>query len=157
MSTLTIWRLASKRRASTLWDGEGAFRRGGRWNPPGVHAVYCAESRALAALEVLVHVEEVGDFAALDWIVAPVTLPENLVERPEKFPADWDVYPYSRASQDFGAEWFRSARSVALRVPSAVVTGEFNYLLNPLHADFAKLQRGKPTAFQFDPRLARSM
>jgi RES domain-containing protein len=154
VSNITVWRLASKRRAATLWDGEGAFRRGARWSPPGVRAVYCAESRALAALEVLVHVEEVGDFVAQDWIVASASIPESHIEQPQKFPSDWRAYPYGPSTQSFGAEWIRSGRSVALRVPSAVVIGEFNYLLNPQHPDFPKLQPGKPVSFQFDPRLS---
>jgi RES domain-containing protein len=153
VSDLTVWRLASKRRASTLWDGEGAFRRGARWSPPGVRAVYCAESRALAALEVLVHVEEVSDFVAHDWVIASASIPESLIEHPSKLPGDWRVYPYGHATQTFGAEWIRSGRSVALRVPSAVVLGEFNYLLNPQHPDFSKVSTGKPGPFQFDPRL----
>lgn len=154
MSSITVWRLASKRRASTLWIGEGAFRRGARWSPPGVRTVYCAESRALAALEVLVHVEEVGDFVAQDWVIASVPIPTELIEQPQKLPADWRVYPYGPSTQKFGAEWIRSGRSAALRVPSAVVLGEFNYLLNPQHPDFPKLQLGKPGPFQFDPRLS---
>lgn len=154
MSSVTVWRLASKRRISTIWDGEGAFRRGARWSPPGVRAVYCAESRALAALEVLVHVEEVGDFVAQDWVIASVSIPEAFIEQPSKFPADWRAYPYGPSTQTFGADWIRSVRSIALRVPSAVVLGEFNYLLNPQHTDFPKLQLGKPGPFQFDPRLS---
>lgn len=154
MSDFTVWRLASKKRAAYIWDGEGSFRRGARWSPPGVRVIYCAESRALAALEVLVHVEEVGDFIAQDWVIAPVTIPANTVEQPQKFPHDWRVYPYSPITQNFGAEWIQASRSAVLRVPSAVVMGEFNYLLNPQHPDFAKLQLGKPGAFQFDPRLA---
>jgi len=153
VSNITVWRLASKRRAATLWDGEGAFRRGARWSPPGVRAVYCAESRALAALEVLVHVEEVSDFVAHDWVIASASIPEALIEHPAKFPADWRVYPYGHTTQNFGAEWIRSGRSAALRVPSAVVLGEFNYLLNPQHTDFAKVQLTKHTSFQFDSRL----
>jgi RES domain-containing protein len=154
VSSVTVWRLAAKRRATTLWSGEGAFRRGARWSPPGVRAVYCAESRALAALEVLVHVEEVSDFVALDWVIAPATIPNALVEQPQKFPADWRIYPYKATTQDFGAEWIRSGRSAVLRVPSAVVLGDFNYLLNPLHADFSRIEFGKPASFQFDPRLS---
>jgi RES domain-containing protein len=133
--------------------GEGAFRRGARWSPPGIRAVYCAESRALAALEVLVHVEEVGDFVAQDWVIASVTIPNGLIEQPPKLPANWRAYPYGPSTQNFGAEWIRSGRSAVLRVPSAVVLGEFNYLLNPQHADFPQLQLGKPGSFQFDPRL----
>jgi RES domain-containing protein len=62
-----------------------------------------------------------------------------------------------RLQHRFGPKRFgRSHRfaSVALRVPSIVVDGEFNYLLNPLHPDFAQLKIGEPRRFSFDPRLS---
>ena len=63
--------------------------------------------------------------------------------------------PASRATQDFGAKWRREQRTAVLRVPSVVVLGEFNYLLNPAHPDFAKITLGQPAPFAFDTRLKR--
>jgi RES domain-containing protein len=34
-----------------------------------------------------------------------------------------------------------------------VVPSEYNYLLNPLHPQFAKLEFGAPLPFEFDSRL----
>ena len=115
--------------------------------------VYCAESRALAALEVLVHVEEVNDLAGLEWRIISLAVPIEFVEQPARFPDDWRDYPYPMSTQVFGSEWLKSARSLALRVPSAVVLGEFNYLINPAHPGFSKIAIGKPEPFAFDPRL----
>jgi RES domain-containing protein len=134
-------------------SGGGAFRSGGRWNLPGTRVVYCAESRALAALEPLVHVEDMEDMAALEWRAIAVSLPADSVERPGRFPGSWRSYPYQSATQKFGSDWARSLRSVALRVPSAVVPGEFNTLLNPGHPAFARLKVASPVPFRFDPRL----
>jgi RES domain-containing protein len=53
----------------------------------------------------------------------------------------------------FGDYWFDEKLSVTLRVPSAVVPGEWNYLLNPAHPDFARIVAARPIAFEFDPRL----
>jgi RES domain-containing protein len=47
----------------------------------------------------------------------------------------------------------REARSAVLEVPSIVVNGEFNYLLNPEHPDFERLEIGSALPFSFDPRL----
>jgi DNA-binding winged helix-turn-helix (wHTH) protein len=44
------------------------------------------------------------------------------------------------------------SRSAVLRVPSIVVDGEFNYVLNPRHPDFARLEIGESLEFSFDPR-----
>jgi RES domain-containing protein len=86
-------------------------------------------------------------------VVIRVDLPDDLVERPGRVPESWRETPYSTASQAFGAEWVQAQRSVALRVPSVVVPGEFNYLLNPAHPQFGKVKAGKPEPFAFDLRL----
>lgn len=53
----------------------------------------------------------------------------------------------------YGSAWLRAARSAVLEVPSAIVSTEKNYLLNPSHRDFSKLRIGRPLPFVFDPRL----
>jgi RES domain-containing protein len=116
--------------------------------------VYCAESRSLAALEVLVHAEETTPLAAIAWLCIPVTVPGELMEIPARYPDDWRRFPHPTSTQLFGADWIKSGRSVAARVPSAVVPGEFNYLLNPTHPDFKRVKIGAAEPFSFDPRLA---
>jgi RES domain-containing protein len=141
--------------ADKAMSGDGSYRRGGRWNPPGIRVVYCADSRSLALVEVLANVRRPALLGAQPWVVIRVDVPEDLVERPDRVPESWRETPYSSATQAFGAEWVQAQRSVALRVPSAVVPGEFNYLLNPAHPRFAKVRLGKPEPFSFDPRLAK--
>ena len=150
---VTVWRLCAEKKVYAAFSGEGAFRRGGRWNFPGTRVAYCSESRALAAIEVMVHVEGMEDFGALSWRTISVTIPCDAVERPLRYPPSWRAYPYARETQEFGSEWASARRAVALRVPSAVVVGEFNFLINPEHADFKKLEILRPELFEFDPRL----
>lgn len=154
MSEIGVWRLCADFREPGAFTGEGAARRGGRWNRPGVRVVYCAESRALAALEILVNADDTGSLGALTWICLPALVPQSLIETPARFPARWRDYPHSTETQDFGAAWAQERRSVALRVPSAVVAGEFNYLLNPAHPEFKRVKIGAKESFTFDPRLA---
>jgi RES domain-containing protein len=151
--TLTVWRLCSRKFAVSAFSGEGARLYGGRWSPPGIAAVYCSESRALAALEVLAHIEDTADFAAIPWVARSIELPVAEIEKPSRVPASWRQFPYIAATQRFGDDWLRTARAVALRLPSAIIPGEFNYLLNPAHPSFPKLRIGKPSPFRFDPRL----
>jgi len=150
---VTVWRLCTRQKAEAAFTGNGAYRRGGRWNLPGTRIVYCAESRALAAMEILVHVEDMEDLARLEWRAMAVTVPWEAIERPGRFPGSWRTYPYSRATQKFGSAWARAGRTVALRVPSAVVPGEFNFLLNPKHEMFARLRIAPAEAFRFDSRI----
>ena len=48
------------------------------------------------------------------------------------------------------------SETAVIKVPSAIVTEEWNDLLNPLHADFRKLRISAPKPFDFDQRVARS-
>jgi RES domain-containing protein len=43
-------------------------------------------------------------------------------------------------------------RSAILAVPSVIIPGEANYLLNRAHANFRKIAVGQPADFAFDPR-----
>jgi RES domain-containing protein len=60
-------------------------------------------------------------------------------------------------SQDLGDWWIDSKKSAVLEVPSAVVTGEHIYLLNPAHPDFARIVADPPALFHFGPRLFRQV
>lgn len=155
MSTLRLWRLCRETHAVSTFSGDGAFRYGGRWSPPGLAVVYCAESRSLAAMEILVHHLGTEIFKLARWTVTAADVPETVIEKPTHVPKNWRELPPVTEVQGFGAEWVREARSAGLRVPSSVVLGEFNYLLNPAHADFAKITVGKPEPFDFDSRLKR--
>lgn len=135
------------------FEGRGAAENPGRWNGPGIAVVYTAESRSLASLEVLVHTEDTRLLATVQWLTIPVSIDNELIEIAEGLPHDWRKMPAPTATRDFGTRWVAQARSAVLRVPSIVVAGEFNYLLNPRHRDFDRLKIGSPVAFSFDPRL----
>lgn len=154
MSDLVVWRLVAWRHAATAFSGEGARKYGARWSPPGLPVVYCSESRSLAAIEIIVNARDGARLVGEPWGVLSAEFPANLVERPSRVPDNWREHPHPRATQEFGARWAREGRSAVLRVPSVVVLGEFNYLLKPAHPDFARVKIGKPTPFQFDPRLS---
>jgi RES domain-containing protein len=155
VNSVTVWRLCTTRYAATAFDGEGSRRFGGRWSPIGLALTYTSESRALAMLEVLVNAEDPENVVDLAWVFITAEVPAELIEKPARVPEDWRVFPHTAAVQEFGAAWAREQRSPVLRVPSAVVPGEFNYLLNPAHPDFKRVKLGKPEPFSFDPRLAK--
>jgi RES domain-containing protein len=156
MNTITVWRLCAERVVPMAFSGEGSFVDGGRWNPPGVRVVYCSESRSLAALEVLANARDNLFAGPRHWFVISMEIPTLHVEHPSSIPEDWRLCPYSPATQAFGANWIREGRKAVLRVPSAMVPGEFNFMLNPAHPDFRHLKPGKPEPFFFDPRLGIS-
>lgn len=155
MSSVVVWRLVADRHAATAFSGESARKYGARWSPVGVTVVYCSDSRSLAALEVIVNALNGTRLVGAAWAVLSAEIPESLIERPSRVPDNWRDHPHPRATQDFGAKWAREQRTAVLRVPSVVVLGEFNYLLNPAHPEFAKITLGQPAPFAFDTRLKR--
>jgi RES domain-containing protein len=149
------WRLVKARHAATAFDGEGAKLHGARWNSPGTLVAYASENVALAVLEVLVHLQA---SATLDsYSLASVLFPSRLVEEFDvsALPAHWRRYPAPAETRAIGDAWVRELRSAVLRVPSAIIPSADNFLLNPAHADFAKLTVEPPESFEFDPRLLR--
>lgn len=153
--TLAAWRLVESRHRAHAFDGEGARRFGGRWNSPGVPVVYVAESLALAALEVLVHLDSASPLTA--YVAIPVRIPERLVRRVprRRLPADWRSVVGPISLRVIGDDWVATRRSAVLAVPSAVIESECLFLLNPAHPEFGRIRIGRATRFAFDTRLSR--
>ncbi|KDB53621.1 hypothetical protein X805_08070 [Sphaerotilus natans subsp. natans DSM 6575] len=139
---------------ATALDGIGGLYAGGRWHRRGRPIVYAASSAALAALEVLVHVDPLD--APDDLRLLTIELPDDLgIERVEvaDLPAHWVQVPAPDELAALGTDWLMSRRSVALSVPSAVIPIERNLLLNPHHADIRRVRVVDDAPFTFDPRL----
>jgi RES domain-containing protein len=141
------------RHADRAFDGGGARRHGGRWTRPGVAVVYLAESAALAVLEVLVHLESSALLPS--YVLFEVRFPERsaLSLDRRRLPDGGSDSPPPLALRALGDAWVREGRSPLLRVPSAVVPSESNFLLNPAHPGCGALRIGAPQALPLDPRL----
>jgi RES domain-containing protein len=150
---ITAWRISKAIYASTAFDGESARIAGGRWNSPGVRVIYTSQSAALAALEVLVHL---GRSRSLpEYVIFSCTFPEALVQEiePSSLPGDWRTYPSPASLKSVGDEWARNRTSAVLRVPSAVIDVESNYLINPEHHEFRLIAVSSSQRFELDFRL----
>ncbi len=146
-------RIVQAQWADSAMTGDGARLWGGRWNPPGLPAVYLAESRALAALEILVHAPP--EAIRLDWRCIALKVPDEWTEvaNAADLPDDWRHLPSSPGARRFGEKWLREGGAVALRLPSVVVPEEQILLVNPAHPDFRKLAVSAARVFRFDPRF----
>ena len=151
---IRAYRILKTSLAQHAFDGEGARLYGGRWNSKGRAVVYCAESLSLATLEILVHLEDRVSLENLFSFIA-VDIPDECVEvlPLSDLPLTWNSEAMSSASRQVGDEWVAEGRTVALKVPSAIIPNEWNYLLNPAHPDFSKLAFGFLQSFSMDPRL----
>ncbi len=140
-----------------MWfDGEGAYRFGGRWNTPGTRLMYASGTVSLAILEVLVHLEE--EEMMSEYSLATVEFDERVVADISDYaeiPPNLTDAIIPPETQAIGDKWARSRISVVLKVPSVIVRGEYNYLINVEHENFSKVKLGPPEPFIFDYRLAR--
>jgi RES domain-containing protein len=119
--------------------------------------VYTSQSISLAVLEYALNYKRHG------WLPASVlgraVIPDEVNVEPvsvSALPDNWRDPDPPAALREIGDNWLRRAETACLRVPSAIVPEESNYLLNPQHPDFGKLTMGLPEPFNFDRRLARS-
>jgi RES domain-containing protein len=152
---MRIWRICKAEHAATAFTGEGALLYPGRWHHAGTVVVYCSESRALAALEQLVHLHR--NRLPPHFVCFGVEIPPDVAIREirvDDLPAEWRRHPGPLELRDIGTEWAESAGTVVLQVPSAVVPGEHNFLLNPRHPAISQLAIGRAEPFEFDERLA---
>lgn len=147
------WRLVKAKYADAAFNGEGARRYGGRFNGVGTALVYTSGSLALAELEILVNLPT--ERLLSSYVAFRIHFEADLIEElpAERLPANWRQDPAPRSVKNIGDEWVQSGRSVVLRVPSAVVPSEFNYLIDPAHPDFSRLEISPPFDPQVDPRL----
>lgn len=151
---LIAWRPITARYAESAFSGEGARLYGGRWNRKGVPMIYTSGSQSLAMLELLVQDEPLR----ARYVMIPAILPKGLkIERivPDQLPVGWRDIAAREQLQAIGTAWAKRRSSAVLAVPSAVIPSETNYLLNPLHASFARIEIGEPRDFITDSRLTR--
>jgi RES domain-containing protein len=152
---MRFWRICRERYAAEAASGEGAQLVGGRWNSPGVRVVYASTSLALAAVETFVNLEP--NLQPADLVAITGEIPDEL----EIARIDVDALPRNGyvtrgdSLRRFGDEWIRAGKTVALLVPSAAIRTEWNILLNPAHAEFAKIKLQPPQRFEFDARMFR--
>ena len=103
---------------------------------------------------MLVHLN--AEMLLLSYSFATVEFDDDLVmpvEQLQKLPSTWSDSPPPTAIQQIGDDWTASRDSVVLKVPSAVVPVESNYLVNISHKDFSRVKLGETKPFRFDSRL----
>lgn len=148
------YRIVAPKWASDALSGEGARKFGGRWNSPGRALTYLGGSRALAALELLVHLPSPLS-RAKPYRIIEVKIPKKLVAfyPLNLLPRGWRETPSPSLTTVIGDDWIDAGGQLALQVPSILIPEETNLLLNPNHPDFKKILCGEAIEFRFDKRL----
>lgn len=152
---MLVWRISKAKYSHSAFSGEGARLFDARWNFAGVPMVYTSKTLSLEAMEFLVHVDPAT--APTSLVALTAEIPERLrIETVEvgSLPKKWRMVDNQRLRK-IGTDWAKSLSSVALEVPSAVIDGEKNVLLNPMHPDFASIRVQPPKRIEYDERVFR--
>ena len=148
---MILYRIAKCIYADDL-SGTGARLYGGRWNSEGRSMVYLASSRSLAMLEALVHLNPT--ILPEDFCMVMLEVPNNLIEvNMSLLPENWNAYPEQNILKQIGNAFLQEKKHLLMKVPSALVKEEYNYLLNPLHPKAASVKLLSKQPFDFDERL----
>lgn len=147
---MEVFRITSAEYAGNLY----ASGRANRWNSADKFAIYTAQNRALAHLEVYVHLNRI--LPVLPFRIMRIFVPDTLlIESVDEanLPADWKTGESYPMCQRIGDEWLDNQRTAVCQLPSVFVPNEHNYLFNPRHPDYAQIEVVATEPFSFDPRL----
>lgn len=153
---MEVFRICKYKRARDL-SGFGASIKGQRWNRRNTFMLYTASHRSLALLEVLVHIGD--NYPEEDYTIVTLEVPDESITLldAKNLPEDWFKIFESGELATFTDEWLQETKFIAMGVPSAVVTQEMNYLINPLHPDFQDVKIKNIEKFNFDERFFKDV
>lgn len=149
-----VYRVLRRSYARTPFDGEGAYRYGGRWSSPGIRLSYTSEHQSLAMLEYFVHLDK--DDPPGDLVLAVAEVPDDLSrERIEAadLPANWRDAAAPPELANIGDQFAQRGENCLLWVPSVLAPAENNCLINPAHADYRKIVALDLESLSYDPRM----
>ncbi|GAB3937556.1 RES family NAD+ phosphorylase [Mucilaginibacter myungsuensis] len=148
---MLVYRITRNLYANDL-SGMGARLYGGRWNSVGQSMLYTASSRALAVLECLVHLS--ATLIPDGFCIVTIKVPEDIFEPDtDIFPPNWNAFPEPDILKRTGDFFLKENQNLLMKVPSAIVQEEFNYLINPFHPKTALIKVTDVVPFTFDTRL----
>lgn len=147
---MKVFRIALEQFSESLY----ASGRPARWNSKGTFVIYTAGSRSLACLENLVH--RSGEGLDSGFRVMTIDIPIDVTIEGMIFnelPINWKDFDQQPATRELGDAWVKAGKAAVLKVPSAIIFEEFNFILNPQHEDFKKISLVSTDPFSFDRRL----
>ena len=149
-----VYRVLRRAYARHPFDGEGAYRYGGRWSSPGVRLSYTSEHQSLAMLEYFVHLDK--DDPPSDLVLAVAEVPEDVTRErvePRELPKNWRDAAAPLELTRFGDEFVSDGKSCLLLVPSVLAPYENNCLINPAHAEFSRIVSRDLEPLTYDTRM----
>jgi RES domain-containing protein len=140
---MLVYRIERQKYLHEVFHGRGAaLSRGNRWNSFNTPMVYTSASKSLALLEIMAHIDLFEDLPD-DRYILEIEIPDSILIqelRIELLPAGWETFPPGNSTRLIGDEFVRNRLAAVMKVPSSLLKGEFNYLLNPLHESMSSVR-----------------
>jgi RES domain-containing protein len=134
-----------------------ASGRANRWNLDDQFMIYAGSSRSLSTLELIVHTNAVNPAFKYKMMIISIADDESLFTHLQQsdLPKSWRSMVAYPELQQLGSAWYQSNQSLVLKVPSAVIPKEYNYIINTNHPDFTstKVSLVRTEDYFWDERL----
>lgn len=134
---MLVYRITHKSYSSKL----SASGMEGRWNSGGKKIVYAAGSVAVAFLENMIRRQSVGFNG--DFKIMFIEIPDDLSVQTiklEQLPNGWRDFRNYTKCQLLGDAWYDNGEKPVLKVPSAVLPAEYNFVINTVHPAFKRIK-----------------
>ena len=148
---MEVFKICREKYANAL-NASGAANR---WNKKEELVIYAAGSRSLATLETVAHRVAINISSPYKLLTISISDKTPIKEMAIKdLPANWNTIEGYIELQEIGSKWVNSRETLILKVPSAIISQEFNYIINTKHPLFATNIRLKSAEdFAWDKRL----
>ncbi len=152
-----LYRVCRNQYAHDL-SGKGSKIHGGRWNSPGIPAIYTSSSKSLAVLEILTNTPPgilQNGFSILELeITGKPSVDEISIKN---LPRNWNKYPAPINIAKRGDKWLLGEKNLLLKAPSVVIPSEFNFIINPFHPDIKKVKIVAIEKLNLDERISEEL
>jgi RES domain-containing protein len=114
-----------------------------RWNLRGQNVIYTGSTRSLSTLELVVRRSSIAPVNNYKVMVISIADDDYLFKQIHinELVENWRTLAAYSTIQEIGSKWYISQGSLILKVPSAVIPYEYNYIINSEHPDFTKCVR----------------
>ena len=152
---MLIYSFGLKKFISDL-SGQGAKMYGGRWNSVGNAMLYTSYSPSLAMLEFTCNASGIAKTIQTSLLTLKLDSKVKIeIITLNDLPANWQQVPSPDSLKVIGNNWLKSNKTLALKVPSAIMPLESNLLINSIHKDFFKLEIENFVDMNIDSRILK--
>lgn len=105
----------------------------------------------MAILELVIR--QPIDKVCSDFRILPISIPDEITE--PKLPPDWRTD--ESISKRIGDHILGNKNHLVIKVPSALLSNSYNYLINPLSPAVSRIKLLKPETILMDNRLLEAL